>query len=380
MIALTREAVLIQADKIGMLGEVTFADWHRDVTGQVTGTVAPSLTQIRGGVVRTEKIFNFAGTSWIDLDASGTTDFIRSSAGVAIKANGNFTFGNTGASKALVWDGANLTIQNSSLLGSTTVATVVANANFGATRSVGDITADVLSNSATSITMNSSQLFKSTGGVAGVFIGSGGIFGKNALGANTFAISGTTGAASFAGDVETGGKGFFNGSASLSGSPAASVVANRNNVAPVGVVAFSNNGFGAAMWGFGAGCPGVIGQATAGQPGVLGSNTASSGPGVQGITGTSGGIGVHGRSTHGSAAGVVAENTGGGAAISILGTMLINNSAQVSNLNASFVRGFGTELVRYLGDGGVPGVVTVNGSILINTVGGAGTVKVPTIA
>jgi hypothetical protein len=66
------EAIRIQAENIAMVGAVTFLDVWRDQTGQVVGGVHPSLTQIRGGVVKTGQIVstNYASTtgSLFDLD------------------------------------------------------------------------------------------------------------------------------------------------------------------------------------------------------------------------------------------------------------------------------------------------------------------------
>ena len=51
-----------------------------------------------------------------------------------------------------------------------------------------DVTTSILTNSGTSIVMNNANLFKSNSGAGGVFIGSGGLFGKNSGGVETFAI------------------------------------------------------------------------------------------------------------------------------------------------------------------------------------------------
>jgi hypothetical protein len=68
----------------------------------------------------------------------------------------------------------------------------------------GDVTKDILENSGTTILMSSSNLFKTTTGSGGVFIGGGGLFGKEAGGNTTFAIDGSTGAATFKGTVQAG--------------------------------------------------------------------------------------------------------------------------------------------------------------------------------
>ncbi|OHE77799.1 MAG: hypothetical protein A3F67_08145 [Verrucomicrobia bacterium RIFCSPHIGHO2_12_FULL_41_10] len=83
-------------------------------------------------------------------------------------------------------------------LNGTAVATVVS----AALAPNGDITETILENSGTVITVNSSVLFQSLGiGSAGVFIGSGGLFGKDSAGATTFSIDASTGNAVFNGTL-----------------------------------------------------------------------------------------------------------------------------------------------------------------------------------
>ncbi len=336
-IALTKEAVLIEGDRIAVVGEVTFADWQRDISGQATGVIAPSLTQVRGGVIRTERVQNFAGTAWVDLDAVGSVDFLHCGSDVSVKANGQFSFGGTGG-KALVWDGANLTYGNNALLGSATVSTVVANATFGATRSVGDITAQILANSATSITMTSSQLFKTTNGIGGVFIGAGGITGKNSLGATTFAIDGASGSGLFAGDIQTNGKGIFNGvvTQTVAGSLiTAAVHGNTSLGSNAGVVGFTQT----------SGGGGIQGHAIGNGCGVIGSSSTA---GILGILGSPSRVGVRAIGDS-SSIGLEANNFGSGLALSVNGRMTIDNSTLVTNLNAGFLRGHGPAVLTLLG-------------------------------
>jgi hypothetical protein len=323
-ILLTKEAVLIAGDKIGIAGEVTFADWHRNVSGNPIGggeSVAPSITRIRGGVIQTERIQNFSGSAYIDLDAVGATEFIRCGTGVSIQASGAFTFGGAGG-KALIWDGVNLNVGTNALVAGTPAGEVASEAHFGATRSVGDITTSILANSATSIRMRSSALFKSTDGLGGVFIGAGGIFGRNSVGNPTFAIDGATGDAAFMGDIDTNGFGRFNGQ-TVSSLGTVAVLANTSNGSSVGV----------------------------------------------GGLGTTGQVGVWGRNSSATGWGVVAENTGGGPALEVRGPLRITTSGVVPNLNASFVRGFGTEIITYLGSTTSSG--TIVGYINVRTIGGS---------
>jgi hypothetical protein len=81
-----------------------------------------------------------------------------------------------------------------------------------ATVNMTNLKATIEANSSTTITIqNSSTLFRTGSGLGGVFIGAGGLYGKNSSGQNTFAIDGANGAASFKGDIETSGKGLFEG-------------------------------------------------------------------------------------------------------------------------------------------------------------------------
>jgi hypothetical protein len=68
----------------------------------------------------------------------------------------------------------------------------------------GDVTKDILENSGTTILMSSSNLFKTTTGLGGVFIGGGGLFGKDTGGNTTFSINGANGNATFKGTVQAG--------------------------------------------------------------------------------------------------------------------------------------------------------------------------------
>ncbi|WP_157669898.1 hypothetical protein [Chitinibacter sp. GC72] len=204
-IAICPEAILIQSNKVAVVGEVTFADWHRDVSGNPTGQIDPSITQIRGGVIRTGKVLSNDGQSWLDLDAKLATEaFIKCRDTVSIMSTGNFSFG-TGT-KALTWDGANLRVGANALINNSLAATVESNASYGATRAVGDLTRDILSNSSTTvIPVTTSQLFQMGNSTTGVFIGAGGIQAKSG-GNTTFALNAATGEAFFKGNVDTTGQ------------------------------------------------------------------------------------------------------------------------------------------------------------------------------
>jgi len=116
-IVLTKDLALIQADKIAVAGEVTFADWHRDINGAATGVIDPSITQIRGGVIRTERVLSFDGESYLDLDAVGANPFLKSRTNVVVNADGTFTLGGSGT-KTLSFDGTDLKLGATSLIAS----------------------------------------------------------------------------------------------------------------------------------------------------------------------------------------------------------------------------------------------------------------------
>lgn len=195
-IALTTDAALISSNKVAIVGEVTFADWHRDVSGNPSGTLDPGITQIRGGVIRTGMIENLAATAWVNLDASGSTNFLQCGSAVAVGANGHFTFGDAAVGKQFIFDGSSAGLGGGviNLQTGSTLSAIESNATYGATRTVGDITASILASSGTAITVTSSTLFSMPGsGSAGTFIGAGGIVGKNSSGATTFALESATG-------------------------------------------------------------------------------------------------------------------------------------------------------------------------------------------
>lgn len=68
-----------------------------------------------------------------------------------------------------------------------------------------DVTATIMGASGTSIKISSATLFKTTTGLGGVFIGSGGLVGKDTSGNTTFSINGTTGDAFFQGTLDLNG-------------------------------------------------------------------------------------------------------------------------------------------------------------------------------
>ncbi len=306
-IILTPEDALIGADRISLVGEVNFLDWHRDITGAVTPTIDPSLTQIRGGVIRTQKILSFDGLSWLDLDATGTGSFLKSHSAIDIRANGTFTFGG-GSSKALVFDGTDLTIGADTVItsGSTiggvsgTAAAALAGLSDKLNRNASDTLAGVIAIQASSgagikvgtITWDNSGNL--TGGT-GVAITTNGIVGA-ASGVAKFVLK-ADGTATFAGELSAA-TGTFAGDISTSGS-----------ILATGLV--TSGGLSAS----------VIGSRTSG---------SVSDAGLLGFVSFSGGYGIHGVATHASAFGGVFYNTQAGGLALWAGQTKIDAIAEIT--------------------------------------------------
>ena len=158
------------------------ADWTTNVTG--TGKPANYAT-----VNRVQRGASFAGTPidgdiWIDT--SVTPNVIKTRVSGAWQIGANYT-----TDTNQLTDGAGLG----------TTATWASVTGAGKPSNNADVTATILGASGTSIVMTNANLFKSASGTAGVFIGSGGLIGKNASGVTTFSIDGSTGAATFAGSL-----------------------------------------------------------------------------------------------------------------------------------------------------------------------------------
>jgi hypothetical protein len=189
-----------------------------------------------------------------------------------------------------------------------------------------DVTASILGNSGTSIQVTSSTLFKTTTGVGGVFIGGGGIIGKDGSGNVTFSIDGTTGAPVFKGDITGGaninisGTGKFTGTTTTGLSYSAAVLGDATgHSSQHGVVGLSGTVGGlfptpAGVYGSGVrGVWGVSSTAYAsggyaglfegtGAAGVGGTTTTSHG--VEGVATASGGVAVWAQASSGTEVGV----------------------------------------------------------------------------
>ena len=128
-----------------------------------------------------------AATRYVTPELPGTLDFANVTG--PTKPENNATVGAT-------W-GVNIGSQPNSLSG----INAAEGAKLSGIAAGADVTSTILSSSGTSIVMSNASLFKSSSGIGGVFIGSGGLVGKDSGGSTTFAIDGSTGAASFRGDI-----------------------------------------------------------------------------------------------------------------------------------------------------------------------------------
>lgn len=256
-ILLTKDAALITADKVAIVGQTTFLDWHRNISGQASTGIDPSVTQIIGGVIRTGQIQNLSGASYMNLDATTTGQtFIQCASALSIFADGQFTFGNSISGKQLKYDLTNLTLGGNALLGSsaTPVDTVVTGANNGTTAistKLNKAASDILTGAITvntsggisvgSITWDSSGNL--TGGSGVAMTAQGIVAAQAGVATMTLPISGSP---TFAGNITGGsnigitGTATFNGSTSSS-SGTFSVVANPSEISAGGLVAYSNS-------------------------------------------------------------------------------------------------------------------------------------------
>ena len=375
MIALTTDTALISSDKIALVGEVTFFDWVRDVNGAATGVIDPSITQIRGGVIRTGQVASLDGNSWIDLDAAGTTPFIKCQSAVSILANGNFSFGS--GTSVLTWNGSALSVGSATLLAGTAASTVVTNASTGAAEAGAYALAASKLAASSSYTLTGVAQISGTGGVmagsvtwnsstgavtggSGVVLTQNGITGVKA-GVVQFSID-TSGNAAFGGVVSTTNYIVATGYNAITGGFAA-IAGIPSVTGYIGVYGESGTGYG--VWGNATanGGYGVRGDSTgSGGLGVFGS--ADTGSGVGGTTSGSG-IGVTG-SAGTAGIGVKAWNTGSGTALAIVGKMTMTDTTTVTNLSAEL---WGP--IKYTGAGLSGAQTPTLGSAKPGTTGGA---------
>jgi hypothetical protein len=311
-IALSPEAILIQSDMIGIAGQATFADWLRDVNGVSTGVLDPSVTTIRGGVIHTGIIYNADNSNYLNLDATGSTSFLVSSSGVNIKANGQFVLGSA-SGKQLIWDGTNLTIGSSSLLGTTTVSTLLSTASSALQAYSSYVLTGVQQVLGTGGVMAGSVTWNSSNGVvtggSGVVMTQNGITGVKS-GVVTFSID-TTGQATFAGNVNTGGYVQSQGVTTAFGTYQGFSLSAAGS--------FQSPGAGNASL-FDIGVQGQVTGTTAaqGKIGVFGNADQSNGTGVLGAS--SAGIGVWAYTQTGTALNVVGPSNFSGGAVNFNGS------------------------------------------------------------
>ena len=172
-ITLAEEAILIQSDKVAVLGETSFFDYVRDQNGTATGEIDPSLTLIRGGVIQTERII--AG-AWPEQGSVFDLD------------NGNLIIGGSDNPRFEYYnDSATLTVRGKIKVEDTYESNGTTIAEYGQFQSG---------------TANFNLASGATGN--GIIVGSPGIYGlKN--GAVKFGFDAASGDAFFGGDVSSEG-------------------------------------------------------------------------------------------------------------------------------------------------------------------------------
>jgi len=276
-----------------------------EVTGNVSGTVNnTAATTIDLGALRSIDIWDGVGAIGFGTTIGGQPTGATFNTNLSLSSDGQLTnsgggTSNLGSVSALPW-------------GSISGPKPPLDA---------DATQSILESASTEIVINSGSLFSIYGsGAAGVFIGAGGLFGRNSGGATTFSIQASSGAVTYAGDITGGANIDISGTARFNGS----VASGSSQYAGV-----FNNAGGAlsGIVGYGSGGSGVVGSATGSAAGVQGSNTG----GGTGVFGFSSGTGVYGQGI-GSGTGVVAIS-GSGNALDVRGTMKITTQT-ISNLKA----------------------------------------------
>lgn len=279
-IAYSDEGVLIAGNKIALAGQVTFLDYVRDLNGQSTGVIDPSITIIRGGVIQTEAII---GPTWgagagmkIDLDnetitigGSASPDFYAADGDLQL--TGTLKAGSIIATSVTV-DGTQIgTIKTNAaagysiqqkleVTGTTVLKGVVTPEDTGAFK-VG------------SITWNSST-GALTGG-SGIALTEYGIIGA-ASGSSTFSILASNGSSTWSGDITTSGSVLATGVTS-SGGYTGTIIGSTSTSGRDGVVGYSLYRDG--VRGDTEDGNGVFGWATVAGNGVKGVSTNLSGRG-----------------------------------------------------------------------------------------------------
>lgn len=272
-----------------------------DMTGNLSGTVnnTPAIT-IDLGALRSNDIFDGLGAIGFGTTIGGQPTGALFNTNLSLSSDGQLTNSGGGQSD----------------LGSLT-ALPFANVAGPKPPLDADATQDILESASTSIVINSGSLFNIYGsGAAGVFIGAGGLFGRNSGGATTFSIESSSGDVTYAGDITGGanidisGTARFNGSVSAGGTFYAGVFNNAGG-AISGIVAYGSGGTGVTGTSSGVGVNGI---STGSQAGVYGV----------------GQTGVYGQGV-GSGTGVRCVTGGGGIALDVQGTMRIT-SQTITNL------------------------------------------------
>jgi hypothetical protein len=179
-------------------------------TNQLTDGAGLGTTSTWGGVSGTGKPADDATKNIVT--ASGTAPSSPTNGDIWVDTSGTPYLLKVRVAGAWTTGARNTTDTNqlTDSAGLGTTATWASVTGTGKPSNNADVTATILGASGTSIVMTNANLFKSSSGTAGVFIGSGGLIGKNSSGATTFSIDGSTGNATFYGAL-SGATGTFAG-------------------------------------------------------------------------------------------------------------------------------------------------------------------------
>ncbi|MCW5597731.1 MAG: tail fiber domain-containing protein [Chitinophagaceae bacterium] len=285
--------------------------------GAAIGAILPSATgQITLGSAG--KLRTGSGTSRVEFGSTGIFGYSGGVQTFGLSSNGSFSL--TGGS-----------VGGSVDIAGTLASVIGPGAANGAT----------LTSGSGSLILGSSDKLKSGSGVAGVFFGSNGFFGRNSSGVTTFGISSSSGAATFLGTITGGSNINISGQATFDG---------NNTVGGVTAAMHVNDSLASAN--------GIVAR-------------SSSGISIQGLGQGTSGDGVYGQATGSSGVGVVAVHTGGGVALQVSGRMTMSNTTTVANLSADMVDGLhSSSFCRTIGSHNGTAVVSSSHFNILTTVGG----------
>jgi len=286
LLAISEEAILLQAKSIALVGEVTIGQIINEQNGTTRGELEPSITRIIGNRVQTGQIIsnNYSTTegSLIDLDNGEIILGGSANPAIHLTADGDAFFSGSVTASALLAK----EVEIDGMPATTTLEDIAINAEQFIDA---DDIADALEESSMEIHAQSSTLFvmDNPSNSASVTLGAGGISATNTAGQTTFTVNASTGAAVFKGDI-TGASGTFSGTLATAGYISATGESGTGNGRAS--IRGEPNGIGTT---------GVYGKIRENGFGVHGYSSGSSTAGHGGFGSSEHGTGVIGQSKHG---------------------------------------------------------------------------------